>query len=356
MTNSEITEIPAAPVETEQQSMSLTAVSYQTKLLVTQSIFQWMSCGIRITVNLPSVSNNLDPLFLIRNNPLVLNPNLIVPRNRNIPELPWNQTVWTASGYFWHMIMPVFQANKISHEGVKVTYYGQPPLLAYYMLYHRWWTGSLKWKLTTTASFINQGQILAVPLFNSIQPPQICTPQKVGPDGVAYFKSPEVNSPGNQQEVKVKNSFIRTDVSSIRHMEIAVPYRSNLPYFDNFQYMLDAMPQTDNVMTSDFDQVDAWLQDTTKTKTKLNPETFIAIYNKNQINATNTSGTNEIVFELWIAAGEDFQMGGQHVVPDFSQYRYTHAQGIYNYPDSEASGGRDTLGNGVDFDRPIVTE
>lgn len=301
-TNVEIQEIDATPTEPrlEQPKQVSTLVNESAIFSLSKTIYSWQPAGLRITLKIPSLSNNVDPLFVIRANPMLLSPRFLQLLYPNLAEPAGSEL----GGYFQQNLISAFTPN-VNNPGVVFTWYGEPAFIALLSLIYRKWCGSISLMVRTTAAFTNFGNIPMAPIFGAIDPPQKSAIQfPTSPD-----TSPKVIQYGSTSYVSsLKNSFVPTDVSSSRHFEINLPYRYPTPWFDQFQYLNDALPvttktSTNNVLTS-FRQVNA-------------RHNFFSCINLNEIGSTVASSGNEIVFEVFIKAGEDFMFSDRHLVPNF---------------------------------------
>jgi len=278
----------------EQESDVVPKVNIPFMISLLSLIFTEQSAGIRIIVDLPSQTDNFTPLFTIRANPLVLSPEVIrwLFRKSNPGGL----------GYLSSQLMPVMRTYTTS-PGVTVIYWGAPPLIGILAAMYRKWRGGLEFSLQCTSSFANQGFVTMSPRYNCFQ--------GLGPSNMqrtdASALAPDIHGQTSYRQ-GMFNSFVKSDASSFRHMSVKMPFRYPTPWFDTFQFIDDRITSTFGTDTASFPE-----------GTNITPcnQNFIDVSNLNTINATNPSGNNQIIYELFVKASPDFEFADRHQFHQF---------------------------------------
>lgn len=290
-TNEEVQEAnPPTEQPIEQPSTATSNVSVSRGISILSMIYTWQPCGIRVIVDLPVVTNNIDPLFVIRANPLIAHPKWIS----------------AACGYELSKNSPaVFQPNNTS-TGISIVYYGAPTLLAALALTYRKWKGGLKFMMRSTATFTNPGNLAVSPLFGAFESHRAnamqLVPSKISPTLLigakkVYFGNCNMSS-------ALSNSMAFLDMSNERHLEVEVPYRYPTKWFDQFLWYNNMLnPQS-------------YAVETELVELSSNITNFAGVFNLNQINGSTSIGTNQIIYELFVCASSDFTFADPRSLPN----------------------------------------
>lgn len=189
-------------------------------------IHQWQPMGIRVVVNLPFVGNDMDPLFVVRNGPFIPDPCDSWIDAYTLQDL----SVWG-----FNAMQPVVLTSSTERKpfpdnyGVSVSYYDSPPLLSQISRCFRRWRGDMQYRLRLVAGFVTQGYIIITPVKN--------TPLAIEQvDEYAYFRY-LVDTDSTSFRPKMQNSYIMSDCSMFRHVEVTMPYEYPTPWYDQFQWI-----------------------------------------------------------------------------------------------------------------------
>lgn len=295
--NETVQELPDEPsepiIEQPQASMALNNAGFKIFSLMA-TIFTWQPVGLRVVIDLPSITDNVNPLAIFVANPLQMHPYYIL---RRFP-LPG-----TTIGFLQNNLITAFTPN-FYNPGVVFTWYGPPCLMAIFGMIYRRWRGPIKFMLRATGSFVNFGNVTMSPSYNTNIPPQVCELQYPNATGAAP-KAAILHSFGYSDSQQ--NSTVISDVSSQRHMQVEVGYNLSYPWFDQFQYFADCLPLDTPALTNTM---------LAGTRVGNFQHSCAVLSNLNTISATTSAGGNFIAYELYMAAGEGFEFSDRHVMPN----------------------------------------
>lgn len=240
-------------------------------------ISRFQPTGIRIVLNLPFVGDDCSYLFTIKHNPYI----------------PWFDSIAGDNKVFhWNNTFPVahhtIDTDDISESGVHISQHSPPPILSYLSMAHRFWRGSIRYRLKTVSNFATQGYMFVAPLKNTARAVALYD---------SFTTSPYYVRQDHSYTDAMMNSYIDCDVSQIRHVEWEVPFELNVPYYDQYA-CLD--------LTSDATKVGT-------TVAIPHADNFSAVGLRGTLSSTNTS--NQVMFELEYCAGEDFEFSGEYLYP-----------------------------------------
>nr|QKE56316.1 MAG: putative capsid protein [Polycipiviridae sp.] len=253
------------------------------------TIYQWNPMGIRVVLNLPIIGDDKSCLFYISASPY-------------IPHIANDYMAFTLEDCFkiYGTRCAVFHERSDStpyltiSEAVNIVQHSPPPFISDLARSNRYWKGSLKYRLRAVASFLNQGYIQAVPFYGIRRKRMLGNPFStrqsfVRPDESSYL--------GAQA-----NSYVMADASMSRHMEIEVDYRHITPSMDMLADLSSLIDyNTAPGVTAEFAKPPATPHD----------ETLIGVQLRGELPPNGT--TNQMAFELEIAAGENFEVSGESV-------------------------------------------
>lgn len=260
-------------------------------------IYKWAPMGIRITIATPYLGNDRGFLFSILVNPMVITPRAsweydagthiygnsfpvnCEDRNPNHPDR------WDEPDYGPYIALP-------KREDAKVYVYhsGPEPLLSVLARSHRFWRGGISYQLRATTNFTHQGN-LVVSRSGPVAPPRLrygLHGRTVSGDTTRKTKvntqnfRPPTPLPTNMPNTLLPCAFVQSDLSSLKHIEVTVPYELPYPYFDQCTYM-DGMYRR---------------------VTELPVEKLMFSLK----GGLSGGGTNEISYELYYKAEADFRM------------------------------------------------
>lgn len=253
------------------------------------TIYQrWQPMGFRVTIDLPFVSDDDSPLFAIRVNPFIEPAYMVIPSNAS-----------SFSGlHFRTPIYPIPIQTDTINTSVTVTRYDHPPAFSVAAAAHRFWRGSIMYRLRSVTNFITSAYIFA------------CMARNLVATEVSLFDSTGAAIAGNSLLNQVRwipglnvsprrwmsNAYVMSDASMNRHLEIEAPFEYPVQYFDNYRNIFEI---TKRHQTSD------------NGVSEINcPDNFILVYNRGPISSP-TAGA-QVIFELEYAPGPDFEFSTEY--------------------------------------------
>lgn len=300
---------PARPLP--EQAVEQTPASIPRPISFLSLIHQWQPMGIRVIVNLPFISDDKSTLFCIRNGPY------IPDWRSNFHASSWTQAAGSSpvvnSGrigvWAFNCMNAVVQTSPISNLSypsnypVHISYYDSPPFLSQMALTFRRWRGDMQYRIRVVAGFVTQGYLIVAPIKNTPLAPQAIDPFKkfytLGGTDVTSYRP------------YMQNSYIMSDTSYYRHVEVSYPYEYPTPWYDQYQWIANRLsvdiggsgatpPAWDNVVYPNAFQepfADNWL----------------AVLVRGTLEPTRD--TAQITFELEYRAMEGFQFSDPGLVP-----------------------------------------
>lgn len=255
----------------------------------------WQPMGIRVRVAIPYVSDDGSPMFYIRFGPHI--PDFV---NLNQDD-PW--IFWLANQF--PVKLGSEQVKYDAQPAVTVTQFDAPPPLAHLARMFRRWRGSMQYRLRVVANNTQQGYLITYPVKGEYVPPTVHNPWQ---EGVPIIQKDSSFKDG------MLNSYIMSDLSFQRHIELHMPYEYPNQYYDQFQ----------------------WLANRTYIKDKgsaIEPhgDNFIAVAARGTL-SPNGATTSQIFFELEYRAGDDFQFADPFVPGSKFRYPIRNWRNIENNP------------------------
>jgi hypothetical protein len=305
--NPEIIEVNPPESEMDQpKAASITKTPLLKPISLIASIRKWNPTGIRVVVNLPLVGNDRNYLFLIRCSPF-------------IPHLA-NDTIWLHNAGMANQLsvdndliihdydyknfpkpdgtvkpMPQFDTD----PGIYIYHHSLPPLISEMARANRFWTGGLKFRLRSKAAFTHNAVLFGSPIYGVKQIPVVmpCTNYQ------AIVPYRQKWSYGSSQA----NSYMYNDLTMTRHMEIQYSYQKPYSYVDQFGIIAQSIGNFKNSINADGTNITQGYLDGLGSSRY---DDFIGIGLRGTID-NSSSGDNQIMFEIDIAAGDDFQFSGE---------------------------------------------
>jgi hypothetical protein len=237
--------------------------------------------GWKVVVNLPFVPNPSRALFLIRCTPF------------SPPLQPQSREDWIAirnnlSPILFDPLHTGFNDTANSYAeipaGISITQYQEPNLLSLMTAAHRYWSGTINYHIRVVGDFIMNGYIYATKHRQLMIPTGRYNEYQYTP----YIPKLDVSTNSAMQ-----NSYIRSDLSMFRHMEITVPYERAIKT-DMFEWSVNrvlAAVQSD--LPAEYFTNEA-LDD------------FIGIYAESPLTSSGTGKQIEFIIET--SAGPDFDL------------------------------------------------
>lgn len=288
-------QIPATSHKLPEQSLvsnSYLPRPYDIKEILTQ----WQPMGIRVTVNLPYISNDQDYLFAIRNTPFI--PRWDKQYNGRVPNAtPKVEKLREYGHNNMRNVLHCFSQQKAfpADYPVHIIYYDYPPILSTMAHAHRRWRGTMHYRIRTVAGFATQGYVFASALRGTTSLTAVYD----------EYKYPSVIWQGDQSyREAMTNSYISGDTSMYRHFEIAMPFEYPVQWYDQYHWIskrcqpIRSEEYPDKVQPSQYDP---------------HYDNFIVFGVRGAL--AGTSQQSQISFELEYRAGEDFQFSDPAFIP-----------------------------------------
>lgn len=236
----------------------------------------WQPMGIRVKVNIPYVSDDGTPMFYIRFGPHIPDH---VALNQDDPWIYWLANQFPVK-------LGSEEVKYPSSPAVTVTQFDAPPPLAQISRMFRRWRGSMQYRLRVVANNTQQGYLITYPIKGEYVPPSKHNPWQ---EGVPIIPKDSSYKDG------MLNSYVMSDLSFQRHIEVDMPYEFPNKFYDQFQWLSNRTPQKDKLSA-----------------VEPHGDNFIAVATRGSLN-TNGASTSQIYFELEYRAGEDFQFADPFV-------------------------------------------
>jgi hypothetical protein len=240
--------------------------------------------GWKVVVNLPFVPIIGRALFLLRCTPFSppLQPHdrdtWIAIRNNLSPVLfdPLHQDPAGSYDYV---------PNSFSRvpEGIFITQYSEPNLFSIMCAAHRYWSGTINYHIRVVGDFIMNGYI-AVTKHRQVMVP--CGRYD------EYQYGPFIPKTDMSENSAFQNSYIRTDLSMFRHMEVSVPYERTVKT-DMFEWARTRVESASTPEVPDTPSLPEAFDD------------FLAFYAKSPLTSSGTGKQIEFIIET--SAGPDFR-------------------------------------------------
>lgn len=270
-------------------------------LSILSLIHQWQPMGIRVVIDLPFVGNDHDLLFILRNGPFIprwdyvyndTNPEETNEKNED-PEAKGSMKV-----YAWNNMRNVYlgfsyDKPRYSKSGVHITQYDYPPILATLAACFRRWRGDLQYRFRVVAGFATQGYLIACPFKNIFSP--------IGKYD-EYDSGPAIVRQDTSLREGMINSYVMSDTSMFRHLEVTMPYEYPAPWYDQYQWMsrrVSPKSYATNKPSKDRNSPHNIIT------TEPHGDNWLGLGMRGTIQTTETGG--QVIFELEYRAVEGFQ-------------------------------------------------
>lgn len=238
-------------------------------------INKWQPMGYRIVINLPFISDDYQPLFAIRVNPY------IPPVSQSVSS---GSASFVLNGSYDSPVYPNPGTTASTSTTVTCTRYDLPPPLAVAAAMHRFWRGSMRYRLRCVSNFAAQGYVIST-LARGLVATEV---------GVSGTTNTIINTHRPIQGLDVgarrwmSNSYVMSDISMFRHIEILAPFEYPVPFFDNYWNNRERIEQ----MLGQVPEIHC-------------PDNFVTIFNRGGI--TGSVDGAQVVYELEYAPGPDFE-------------------------------------------------
>nr|AXA52578.1 putative capsid [Linepithema humile polycipivirus 2] len=258
-------------------------------------MFQWQPTGFRVNVNLPFIGNDSGMFFCIRNGPYIPNfRDQYVYNGYQCGIFVYNNTK-NVFLHFDNTSRPSDGPPKYP-EGYKISlaHYDMPPPLARLAACFRKWSGGMQYRIRVVAGFATQGYLLTFPIKNTSMPVGIFD---------EYNSTPLLPRQDLTYKESMINSYIPSDTSMYRHVDITMPYEYPTPYYDQYNWLDQrCFPKVDGVVLS-------------QNRVIIEPhgDNYIGVGVRGNLEASQDVGN--ISFEIEYRAMEDFQFSDPGLPP-----------------------------------------
>lgn len=266
-----VTSVQSLPEDPKSEDSKLNLISNSDFLTL---IHRWQPMGYRVVINLPFVSDDINPLFAIKVTPY------IPPVIQRFGE-PLGM-----SGDYYSPIYPSPAVLSATSMAVTVTRYDTPPSLACTAAAYRFWRGAMKYRLRCVSNFAAQGYVI-ITTAKGLVASELH-------DQTSTLKNTHRHIQGLDVGAKrwMANGYLMSDISFFRHNEVTVPFEYPVPFFDNFRACQEINVMRNGVVI----EVNC-------------PDNFIVVYNRGGI--TGSTAGAQVVYELEYAPGDDMEFSSQ---------------------------------------------
>lgn len=294
------------PSEPLPETKQLPKVGLPMQVSLLSLMHQWQPMGIRITIGLPFVGSDSDPLFIVRNGPYIPRWDQdIRGKQRQITRYAYNNT----RNVF------LFPSDKKDNPVRKYpdkfkivyTHYDYPPILATLSRCFRRWRGDMQYRIRVVSGFTTQGYVFLAPLKATTIPVGIYN---------EYAETPTPLLGETSYREAMTNSYVMADTSMFRHMEITYPYEYPVPYYDQYHWISQRL--SPNFYNDPSLPTDTFL--TAGQILDFCPDNFFFLGLRGALESTRDGA--QLVFELEYRAAEGFQFADPGIPPRDLMYPY----------------------------------
>lgn len=261
--------IPARPLPEDTVQQDSSAVINSDVSFIT-IISRWQPMGYRVVINLPFVSDDINPLFAVQNTPFIFPVN----QRRGATTFSNNQVYST--------IYPSPSTLSTTSRAVTVTRYDTPPALAVAAAAYRFWRGSMMYRFRCVSNFVAAGYIM----FGSAK--SLVASQAVAPSTLTSTLRPIQGLDVGAKRF-LGNGYIMSDVSMFRHVEVTMPFEYPVSFYDTHRALLENYAGS---LTAEPIEINC-------------PDNFIVVYARGGI--TSPTEGAQVVMELEYAPGPDME-------------------------------------------------
>lgn len=269
--------LPEDPKQTTTTSLLSSDIDFIT------IITRWQPMGYRVVINLPFVNDDINPLFAIKVGPYIP------------PVYQWREPITLSSspvtnGSLFSPIYPSPSTLSSTSVAVTCTRYDNPPSLAVAAAAHRFWTGSMKYRLRCVSNFTAQGYVILTTAKGLVGDEVQVYDDSTSTATTLTLATNHRSIPGVDVGAKrwMGNGYVMSDISMFRHNEIQIPYEYPLPFYDTYRNLEETVLRSQGIVA----EVNC-------------PDNFILVYARGGI--TSPTAGAQVVYELEYCPGEDFQ-------------------------------------------------
>lgn len=285
-----------ATIQVSQNNLVATAKRFS---LLAQ-IYNWQPTGQLVRLDLPITNADNTPLFAVRSSPFWIPLNFFIKSWDSAKPKP------TCGGPFFtwdrlrSLIQPVSVSNmKYSDQwkmstGISFLENDDMPDISLHSLHAIAWTGTIEYMFKIISNTTTQGKICVSRIYQAARP-------RVFYDPTSY-KSPLFYAM-NTQAQRRKNAFITEDLARTTDLHVSMPWRDQFPYRCIPEEL--ALATEGDVKPNELDPKSK--QYIPKSSVTL-PDSWL-IFDVLGI-LDKSAGASSVTIEIWIKAGEDFQLVG----------------------------------------------
>lgn len=255
-------------------------------------IHQWQPMGIRITVQIPFISNDYSYICLIRNTPYIPNWTSNIQINgQNRDVLLYNNTRNVYLGIADDNKNPNGIYNYPGNYQIRMAHYDFPPPLATLAMAFRKWRGGMQYRFRQIANFATQGYPFVSVLKNVSMPIGIYD---------EYNQTPVINDLEDSYKEGMMNAYVPCDTGMFRHIEVTVPWEYPTPYYDHYAWIAN------RIGPGLYKEKEDWFYAIKSNIIEPHADNWVVLGIRGAIDSTKETASS-IQFELEYRAMEDFQ-------------------------------------------------
>lgn len=267
----DITPSKPLPEDTNQQN-STSMVNCDVTFITI--IFRWQPMGYRIVINLPFISDDINPLFAIQVTPFIF------------PIYQRRNGISSAAPSWFSTIFPSPSTLSTTSMAVTCTRYDSPPSLATTAAAYRFWRGSMNYRFRCVSNFVAAGYII----FTTAK--SLVASQALSPGDLALTHR---SIPGLDAGAKrfLGNGYVMSDVSMFRHVELSVPFEYPVNFYDTHRALYENFQMASSNAVQEINC----------------PDNFVVAFSRGGI--TSPTEGAQVVFELEYAPGADMAFSSE---------------------------------------------
>ncbi|UHM27668.1 MAG: hypothetical protein FPoV2_gp4 [Fushun polycipivirus 2] len=308
--------VPTRPSETQLDTSKGThlPLPFYKPINLMETIFKWQPMGKRVIINLPLVGDDRGFLFLIRCSPWIpYVPDVINQYNdpsiANRVLINFEAIVHDINWSDYSQILSSSDATRAgalitfrSDPGVSIVTHSAPPLISKLAEAYRYWRGGLEYRIRTKAGFTHAANLVAMPILGARTPCLTASPNIADVNSTPTpfnLRVPVIYKEKFSYLGAQANSFVNSDLSISRHMQIGYSYSRPTTCVDQFA-------EVANIINTRADSPILF------TANAPSFQDYIGVGVRGTIDNASV-GSNQIECEIEIRAAQDFMFGGENV-------------------------------------------
>lgn len=242
-------------------------------------IYRWQPMGYRIVINLPFVSDDINPLFAIK----------VTPYIHPVFQLKSSATAgFVDNGSLYSVVYPSPSIASLTSTAVTCTRYDVQPILASVASAHRFWRGSMKYTLRCVSNFAAQGYVILT-VAKGLVGEQVSV---TGDTLSLATNHRSIQGIDTSARRFMHHSYLKSDISFFRHNEVTVPFDYPVPFYDTYT----SLDEERAMSLGEIPEINC-------------PDNFIVAYNRGGI--TGSTAGAQVVYELEYCPGDDMEFSQQ---------------------------------------------